>query len=230
MADITTDILERLNYTHLWSTETGSGMWGTQRNDIDISSVWCVDTEKILRGERVNQTFPQRKYRDVKRFGDIDVEEQSQEIGHLINKLIDGNVNAIWVVCSSNIIDKPHHTILNDLQYITMKNLSKVSYHSIKGMVMSQYNDNIKRALVMPPGKAYRNAIRTANFGSTLLCENKIVFKGIPRDYIPEESEVIDAIGGLDIAYEMSKLPEKPNEDAFRDFLYEVRMGFMDGG
>jgi hypothetical protein len=227
MADIVSDILERLDYTLLWSVETGSGMWGTKRNDIDISSVYCVDTNKILRGERISQTFPQRKYRNEKLYGDIDIEEQSQEIGHLVNKLIDGNINAIWVVCSPNIINKSHHQILRDLRYITMKNLSKLTYHSVKGMVMNQYKDHVKRASVMPPGKAHRNAIRTANFGSTLLSENKIIFKGIDRDYIPEESEVIEAIARLDIAYETSKLPEKSNEIAFRDFLYHVRLSFV---
>jgi len=215
------------DYTKLWSVETGSGMWRVKRNDIDISSVYCVSTNKILRGERINQTFPQRKYRDVKKYGDIDVEEQSQEIGHLVNKLIDGNVNAIWAVCSPNIIDKPYDKILRNLRYITMKNLSKLSYHSIRGMAVNQYNDSVKRAAVMPVGKSFRTAIRTANFGSYLLDRNELRFEGLPADYIPTNEEVVNALSLLDLSYKTSKLPERPNENAFRNFLYYVRLDFM---
>jgi hypothetical protein len=214
-------------YTLLWKTEVGSGMWGTDRNDLDLMAVYCVDTNKILRGENIRITMPHRKYRDELKYGDIDVEEQAQELGHLVNKLIDGNVNAIWSVCSPKIIESPYCGILWDLQKIVCNNLSRMSYHSIKGMSMSQYYDNEKRAAVMPPGKAYCGALRVANFGCTLLADNKLEFKGIDTNYIPTEDEVLAAILSLDNMYKISDLPEKPNEDLFRDFLYHVRLGFF---
>lgn len=214
-------------YNLLWQSEIGSGMWGTKRNDLDLMSVYCVDTHKILRGENVHITMPHRKYRDEVKYGDIDVEEQAQELGHLVNKLIDGNVNAIWSVCSPEIISSPYSNILFDLKKITLANLSKMSYHSIKGMCMSQYNDNVKRAAVMPPGKAFRGALRVANFGITLLSKGEVKFVGVNKDYIPTEDEVVRAIMKLDEANEKSKLPDKPNEELFRDFLYHVRIGFM---
>jgi hypothetical protein len=214
-------------YTLLWRSEVGSGMWGTEHNDLDLMSVYCVDTHKILRGENIRITMPHRKYRDEIAYGDIDVEEQAQEIGHLVNKLVDGNVNAIWSVCSPVVIESPYSNILHDLQQITIHNLSKMSYHSIKGMCVSQYNDNEKRAAVMPPGKAFRGSLRTAQFGNTLLSENKLEFKGVDRSYMPPKDEVLAAILSLDNMYKISTLPEKPNEHLFRDFLYHVRLGFM---
>jgi predicted nucleotidyltransferase len=214
-------------YTLLWKTEVGSGMWGTKRNDLDLMSVYAIDTHKILRGENIRITMPHRKYREEITYGDIDVEEQSQEIGHIVNKLIDGNVNAIWSVCSPEVVEEPYSNILFDLKKITLNNLSKISYHSIKGMCMSQYNDNVKRAAVMPPGKAFRGALRVANFGITLLSKGEITFVGIDKEYMPTEEEVLDAIKKLDDSYAHSKLPEKPNENLFRDFLYHVRLGFM---
>jgi len=214
-------------HTLLWKTEIGSGMWGTKRNDLDLMSVYIVDTHKILRGENIRITMPHRKYRDETKYGNIDVEEQAQEIGHLVNKLIDGNVNAIWSICSPEIVEESYPEILSDLKKITLNNLSKMSYHSIKGMCMSQYNDNVKRAAVMPPGKAFRGALRVANFGIALLSKGKLEFVGVDKEYMPTEDEVIRSIMKLDEAYEKSTLREKPNEDEFRDFLYHVRMGFM---
>lgn len=214
-------------YTLLWSVETGSGMWGTKRNDLDITSVYCIDTFKILRGENVRVTMPHKKYRDEKKFGDIDIEEQAQEIGHLVNKLIDGNFNAITAVCSPNIIECKYPDILRDLKYIIENNLSTASFNSINGMCISCANDHVKRAAVLPPGKAFRSALRVANFGKTMFSQNKIEFVGIDKEYIPTEQEVNDAIKNMTDAYYASTLPDKPCEDQFRDFLYHVRLGFM---
>lgn len=218
-------------YTELWRSEIGSGMWGVQKKDIDIMIIYCVNTNKILRGEHVYITRPNKKYKEPKRYGEYDVEEQSQELGHLVNKLIDGNVNAIWSVMSHfKEIPAIYLNIHNDLNTIVRSNLSKSSYKSIRGMAISQYLDNTKRAnaVNMTVGKAYRGAWRVAEFGVRLLLDNKIIFKAHPHDYIPTEEEVMNKIKELDEAYESSTLPEKSNEDEFRDFLYHVRLGFME--
>lgn len=220
-------------YTPLWTSVVGSGMWSnSQPNDIDLATIYCADTHKILRGENIHSTFPNIKYRDEKTYGDFDVEESFMEIGHLINLLIKGNVNAIWNTCSPRLSVKSpmkYSVIHYDLMDIVNSNLSKESYKSIHGMIVSQYNDKVKRAKAvnMPEGKAYRNAIRTANFGIHLLDENKLKFEGFPKTYIPTEQEMQDAIIALDMSYEKSKLTDKPNEELFRDFLYHVRLGFM---
>jgi hypothetical protein len=91
---------------------------------------------------------------------------------------------------------------------------------------MSLFKDNERRAAVLPPGKAYRGVLRVANFGKTLFSKHTIEFVGVSRDYIPTKEEVVKAMYDMADAYDHTTLPDTTNKDAFRDFLYHVRLGF----
>jgi len=204
----------------LFITNVGSHMWSMQtpQSDLDLMLVYQESARDILEGKTIHKTKPDRSF---EREGVI-IDQKEQEIGHLVNKLIDGNVNAIWTVCTPLVIED--HPYRKELCEITKQNLSKASYASIKGMAISQFKDHIKRADVMPEGKALNSAWRTCVFGQMLLLSKKIEFKPAPSNDVVTVEDVEWILKGLDYTYENSSLPEQPNEKPFRDFLFKVRI------
>jgi len=202
----------------LFITNVGSHMWSMQTpiSDLDLMLVYQESTRDILEGRLVHKT----KLDKIFERDGVLIDQKEQEIGHLVNKLIDGNVNAIWTVCTPLVIQ--NHSYLDELRRITEQNLSKASYASIKGMAISQFKDHTKRAGVMPEGKALKTAWRTCEFGRMLLLAKEIKFKPAPVEVTVEDVEWI--LKGLDFDYEKSPLPEYPDEKPFRDFLFNVRI------
>jgi len=199
----------------------GSHMWGMQNevSDIDLVMIYIVPTRSILRGERVLHTVRQEI---AARKGEI-YDTLGWEIGHLINQLIKGNINAIWYV-NSPLVIKPS-IVQEELSALVQANLCKETYHSIKGMAESQIKSEEKPKIT---GKGYRTALRTINFGIRLLSEGRICFA--PVLHTPTVREVMEKMGQLQEAYEASRLPDLPDEDAFRDFLLRLRLEEMAEG
>jgi len=199
----------------------GSHMWGMQNevSDIDLVMIYIVPTRSILRGERVLHTVRQEI---AARKGEI-YDTLGWEIGHLINQLIKGNINAIWYV-NSPLLVKPS-IIQEELSALVQANLCRQTYHSIKGMAESQIKSEEKPKIT---GKGYRTALRTINFGIRLLSEGRIFFA--PALHTPGAREVMEKMGQLQEAYEASRLPDLPDEDAFRDFLLRLRLEEMAEG
>jgi hypothetical protein len=200
----------------------GSHMWSMQNeeSDIDLVMIYTAPTKSILRGERISPTARQQI---TSRGGEI-YDTLGWEIGHLINQLIKGNVNAIWYVTSPLVI-KPS-TIRDELSALVHANLCRQTYHSIKGMAESQIKSE-EKPMENPKvaGKGYRTALRTINFGIVLLTEGRISFA--PVLHTPGAGEVMKRMRRLDEAYETSRLPDRPDEDAFREFLLRLRMDEM---
>jgi hypothetical protein len=203
----------------------GSHMWGMQspESDIDLVMIYIAPTRALLRGEKILPTVRQQ----ITARGGEYYDTLGWEIGHLINQLIKGNVNAIWYVCSPLVI-KPS-TIQEELSALVHANLCRQTYHSIKGMAQSQIKSEEKPA--QDPriaGKGYRTALRTINFGISLLSEGRICFA--PVFHTPGAKEVTEKMRQLDEAYVASRLPDQPDEDAFREFLLRRRMEEMARG
>jgi predicted nucleotidyltransferase len=199
----------------------GSHMWGMQNeeSDIDLVMIYIAPTRAILRAERISPTIRQQI---AARGGEI-YDTLGWEVGHLINQLIKGNVNAIWYVTSPLLI-KPS-IIQEELSALVQENLSRQTYHSIKGMAESQIKSETKPGIA---GKGYRTALRTINFGITLLTEGRICFAPVLHN--PKAGEVMEKMGQLKEAYEASCLPELPDGEAFREFLLRLRLGEMEKG
>ena len=203
----------------------GSHMWGMQiqESDIDLVMIYIAPTRAILRGERISPTVRQQI---TARGGEI-YDTLGWEIGHLINQLIKGNINAIWYVTSPLII-KPS-IIQEELSALVEANLCRKTYHSVKGMAQSQIKSEEKPGEnPRTTGKGYRTAQRTINFGIKLLLEGKICFA--PALRTPGAEEIMEKLQQLEEAYEASPLPDRPDEDAFREFLLRLRMDEMTNG
>lgn len=212
----------------LYISCVGSHMWGmeSKESDIDLVMIYIVPTKRILRGEKFPATIRQEM---AARGGEI-YDTLGWEIGHLIDLLIKGNVNAIWYATSPLVIMPS--ALQEELSAIVQANLCRESYHSIKGMAESQIKSETGQlklsgaGLVKRPGKGYRTALRTINFGIKLLREARISYEPVMHD--PALEELKEGMNQLDEAYGQSMLPDLPDEDQFRDFLLRQRLKEMD--
>jgi len=206
----------------------GSHMWKMENetSDIDLVMIYTVPTRRILRGEKFPATIRQEM---VARRGGI-YDTLGWEIGHLIDLLIKGNINAIWYATSPLVIMPS--ALQEELSAIVQANLCRESYHSIKGMAESQIESETGQlklsgaGLAGRPGKGYRTALRSINFGIELLREARISYEPVMHDPAPEELK--EGMNQLDEAYRQSMLPDLPDEDQFRDFLLRQRLKEMD--
>lgn len=214
----------------LWKVNVGSHMWKMKNaaSDFDVSEVYAVPSEIILKGMSYPITKAQSKFL---RADGVEVDLCSQEIGHLVNKLIGGNINAIWTVMSPIILqDSP---VLQELRKIVKDTVAKNCFQSINGMATSQLRDAVRHVsgvhapagAYSPESKKLMTAFRTIQFGINLLKTGKFEFKPVLYDI--SEGEVRAAFDELNEAYENSKLPEAPDENAFRNFLFVFRMKNM---
>ena len=199
----------------LYISCVGSHMWGMQNreSDIDLAAVYAAPTRSILRGERISLTIRQQ----ITPGRGVIYDTIGWEIGQLINQLIKGNINAIWYAASPLVV-KPS-IIQEELSALVKDNLCRGSYRSIKGMAQSQMKSEDKPA---EAGKGRRSALRTINFGIKLLTEGRIVFA--PVLHTPGAEEVREKMSELDYAYEASSLPDRPDEEVFREFLLRLRL------
>lgn len=207
----------------LFITEVGSRMWGMESlaSDYDYFEVYADSTRDILRGIYPSKTQPQRTYYDEeKRL----IDHQYIEVGHLINLLCKGNINAIWGVTSPIVRDDTHKNVRLTLSSLAHETVSKQSYHSIKGMAESQLKDAIKRATVRDPYKSMVTSIRTALFGVNLLSTGTINFTVDCTNTTPS-----DAIDDLECAFNDSTLPDTVDESKYRTYLMLLRMGDLNG-
>jgi predicted nucleotidyltransferase len=203
----------------LFKTLVGSHMWGmnTPQSDRDIMVVFQQDTKEILSGYGI-QTG---KVHNMVVENGVECDYQYMEIGHLVNLLLKGNINAFWTVTSPCVVESS--PVLDDLRILANNNLSKMLNPSINGMAISQMNDEYKRPSM--EGKGFRTALRTLNQGIAIFETGKIEFNSVGQHIA--EDDVKTAFKELNSAYAHTKLPEKPDENLFRSFLYNVRVAGM---
>ena len=216
-----------IQYENLWTTCHGSEMWNMfvpGVSDHDMCTVRVVPTEYILKGYKIRETWPQTH--EIGEDG-VEIDTSYIEIGHLVNLLMRGNINYLWSLMSPIVIKD--HPLLHELRKIVLANPTKAAYSSIRGMTTSQKLDETKRPR-LSGGKGYRTAARTALFGVGLLTNWEFNFN-VPKTIVNldiSSTGVDKTIDMLDFAYEESPFPAKVNEEPFREFLYDVRMGEME--
>ncbi|RQW80645.1 MAG: hypothetical protein EHM14_04065 [Methanothrix sp.] len=200
----------------LFMTCVGSHMWHMESkdSDVDLVVIYIAPTKSILRGEKISATISQR----MEEKNGVIYDTLGWEIGHLIDQLVKGNVNAIWNAASPLVLLPS--SVQEKLKALIEANLCRETYRSILGMAESQIQSEKKP--VKNAGKGYRTALRTINFGIELLTNGRLCFE--PVLHIPEVSEVAEKMRRLEEAYEASALPDLPDEDAFRNFLLRLRL------
>ncbi len=205
----------------LFVTCVGSHMWrmNDEASDVDLSVIYIAPTRSILRGEAISPTVAQQK---ILRDG-IVYDILGWELGHLIKQLLKGNINAIWH-STSPLVPRPS-PYQEELKALVKSNLCKSTYHSLAGMAESQITEGERLEGI--DGKGYRTALRTTNFGIELLSRGELCYE--PINYTPERDEVLEKRQQLLEAYEASHLPDLPDGEAFREFLFKLRIEEMAG-
>ena len=203
---------------YLFITEVGSRMWGMEEfaSDYDLFNVYQQPSTEFLRTSSFKGTMAAKSYVDIE---GREIDAQFMEIGHLINLLKKGNVNAIWGACSP-VIHKGCPD-MHRLRDIVRENLSTQSYASINGMAHSQMNDAVKRVAVKSPEKSRATAARTLLFGINLLDQGKTLFTPVTNT---TPAEIGELFRRLEDARENSDLPEIVDPVPFEDFLYDLRI------
>jgi predicted nucleotidyltransferase len=209
----------------LFIAEVGSRMWGMEEfaSDYDWVHIYQVTTRSILEGRKIPGTCPQKQYIDEP--GRL-IDASYMEIGHLVQLLISGNINAIWAATSPLVISDPAGA-RERLRKVVVSTLSRQSYHSIRGMAESQASDAFRKRGRDNPEKPYLTAIRTLRFGQRLLGEGILdyrVMDGLSRDPegIPKDHYAAELLR-LDEVCRESRLPPYPDDRPFRDLLFAFR-------
>jgi len=200
----------------LFVTKVGSHVWrmDTEKSDTDLFQVYVTPTKDILRGKANTKS---------KFIHGHDADLAVHEVGTVIEQLLKGNLNFIIGVMSPLIVEtsKEHQ----ELREIVSRNLAKNCYHSIRGMAIHNYKKYIETGRDVSENRCNK-IIRVLRFGTTLLEDGEIVFEpsstGTPN-------AILGWLNALDGAYNSSSLPEKPNEEEYREWLLKVRLKYLGG-
>ena len=200
----------------LFTTCVGSHMWSmdTDQSDIDLFHPYMVPARAVLEGRRYPETLPQKiTLRDGREYDEV-----WWEIGHLIDQLIKGNANAIWFTMSPLVVSDSQE--LQSLRVLVQNNLSRATYCSLRGIAESHLSDACKRSSCA--SKGLKTAMRTILFGLEMLNNRRLRFSPALQEF--DAGDVQRAMLQLDKAYAESCLPDHPDEEPFRDYLYHLRI------
>jgi predicted nucleotidyltransferase len=184
-------------------------------SDFDIYRAYIVPTTDILKG-----IARQNSHQEMEGL----IDRASHEIGVIINQLLKGNVNHLWGTMSPIIIDRGEGVWHNKLREIVSKNISKNVFHSINGMAYHNYQKYIIARDMEPKlmEKKCNTVVRTLNFGIEILKGHGFRFEPVSGCVIQNIQTKMEE---LEWTYKSSSLPENPpDEDAFRDFLLNLRL------
>ena len=210
---------------NFFTTTIGSDIWGMRhaKSDTDLFRVYVASTEEILKGTwNMKSKFTQKDNIDI----------ALHELGKVVEQLLKGNFNFLVGTMSPIVVGAHNPLFLHELREMVRENISKNCYHSIHGLAVHNY----KKYIVSGKDDSERRCnkiLRVLQFGKDVLdtqphvINGRIVFNtkfafkpfsgGVPDD--------IEAwIYQLDEAYKYSQLPEKPDEEVYRDWLYKIRL------
>lgn len=219
---------------NLFTTTIGSHLWSMndENSDLDLFRVYVASTRDIIKGTaNLKSIFTQKDNVDI----------HIHEVGKVINQLIKGNVNFLIGTMSpivnscytyredieSEVFPYTTKTLLENLQNIIQKNLSKNCYHSIHGLAVHNYKKYIESNLDNTERRRAK-IIRVLYFGIVLLQTGNFEF--LPKTGKGGAKVITDLIYAIDEAYRVSTLPEKPNAEPFRDWLYDIRIRDLENG
>lgn len=203
-----------MNYETCFQTVVGSHMWGmdTPESDKDLFRCYIAPSEDFLLGKRHDGGHQSHSE-------GIDV--ASFEIGHVIRQLKKGNLNFIQGVMSGIMEETSGEH--EELKKIVRENIAKNVYNSVHGMSYKNYKKYFDKQSLSreDEAKKLKQIGRVIMFGVRILQGDGITFE--PYN-IESRYAVMDLIRILDKAYDRSKLPEKPDDKPFDDFLLKVRL------
>lgn len=209
--------LEEMLKRKLFTTNVGSHMWGmeTPSSDVDLFICYVAPLKDILIGKKVKSKHHQVDNRDM----------AIHEVGHVVRQIGDNNVNFMWGVLSPIVVSGSR--ALQELYFLTTKNLSKKIYHSIHGLAVHNYkkyiDGNPKNLSEEKLTKKCNIVYRTAMFGYYVLHNLGVKFDFATTGNTAKTVEIM--ITKLDRAYEQSGLPDSPQHmEELYEWLCDLRL------
>jgi len=201
------------DYTHLFSTLTGSHAWKMNHSgsDKDLFVCYAAPSKNFLIGNTHNKCH----------HSNINgVDRTSAEIGKVVSQVIKNNINYLVAVLSPAVeFTTPEHKRLINL---TLMNLHSGCYGSIRGFAYSEFKKKVNEG-EKDTQKVRRSILRTLLFGITLLQNGVTYFAPVTWDV--EIHEIDYTFEKLEFAYENTILPEEPlHTDEMMDWLLNIRM------
>ena len=204
--------LPKINNTRLFSTVTGSHMWGMEKDDsdVDVSTAYLMDIKGFLRGRRPN---------NHQTHGDV-LDESRYEIANSIRELKKMNVNHIWMVTSPIVVHEGRW--LGRLRQIVNENKSSEIYYSVFGLARNNIKDFIEKGDKY--SRLYKKKLtligRTLQFGINYFLYEKFIYEKIQIKFREQLDNMIIKLKSL---FESSSLPNHPDPEPFDKFLEDVR-------
>lgn len=206
-------------------TVIGSHIWNMNHefSDLDLFVVETQPISKILRGKYSNKSkfVPHAKGYEgyEKRLGGKSTDVSIHSAQTTIEQLIKMNLNfLVGIMSPIPIVGNFNYEILKG---IVKSNLSKRCYYPIRGMAthnMKKYIYSDKDNTNHRRQKIYR----VLRFGIGLLRYGEFEFRPSPQKVSTLMLE--ETLESLDIDFDLSDLPERTDEEPFRDWLENVRL------
>lgn len=205
--------------------EVGSSMWGMERpdSDVDYFAMWACDTNSLLDGSYSEAQRKSRTKMARHEYPGCDTGRmEATEVSHCVHLLLDSNINAVQRALSP----KRHvwTTEAEELARLVQENRAKNVYHSVNGM--NSYNLKRYWRRMEEEGEEF-SAKKSGQIMRVVECAIRVL-DGKPYSFEPVHGATFKdceaALDELTDAYHGSSLPERPDEDAFREWVLCVRM------
>jgi predicted nucleotidyltransferase len=226
--------------TLLWKTKVGSHLFSANHagSDYDMVEVYAIPTKDLLRG--VNHGGGSHERHELHADG-TPQDIQSHEAAKLVNEYLKGNINfmlAVW----SPLVEEEALTMdanfdgsyrrkqswLGTFRHIARANMAKNVLHSSVGIAHHMVADGHKGVFTeQEMQKKYRLALRILYFAGNWMLGLGPMFFPVPADVKRTEQDLLEVIAEVEKIHDLSALPETPNPEPFRDWLYNVRMTFL---
>ncbi len=206
-----------MNEKILFQTAYGSQVWkmDTPESDVDVWMTFQIPSKDILTGRAgLYKRYMVEKYPGI----------EFHELGPTCYELLQCNINYL-VALHSPMVLQPWSR-LAELRELSVRNLNKNVYHSVHGLAVHNYRKYVKSGNDNTP-KRRATIIRVLSWGINALNGSGELPPFLPAS-TTDEDMIEPMIKVLDLAYERSMLPEKPqHEIEMMEWLYRRRLEYM---
>lgn len=210
------------------ATEYGSTAFGMAHaaSDRDIFLMFAQPTRDLLDGT-FSEAIRANRSRAIVRHNYENCDQvEAHEIGSAVHLLLQGNINLVQYVLSPVVVE--YSQAAANLRRIVTANLSKNIFHSAAGMQsanMKRYAVELMKHETPFSSKKAGQIVRNLEFAIRILDGRGAHFLPV---YNANREQCEDRLDDLKNAYADSSLPESPDPQPFREWLFETRMAHLD--
>lgn len=213
--------------------DLGSHMWRMNHaaSDRDYYCLWAVTPRKLFDGSYSEAQRSHRTRMVAHDYPNADPNSgnrmEATEVAHEVHLLLDSNINAIQRTLSSEVFVVSSDFL--ELRTIVATNRAKNIYDSVNGMNSANLKRYWNRLAEDGPEFGTKKAgqiLRVVDCAVRVLEGKPYTFEPVVD---PTFEKCVESLETLKRAYENSTLPERPDEQVYRDYLFDLRIRHLDG-